>query len=161
TTARSTSLGCRRPCKKQSMARPPSRELAQWFHGTFSVSCVRGCRLANSVEPPVTDTVRVKDHAALGMRIRGLAHARTPFSYIRIGVLLCREGWLVNWKRVRRRDRLDGVPLQVRGWRQKHIALHQGLAPTPVGQSERWSMEGILISLMGGRPFRILTVVDN
>ncbi len=45
---------------------------------------------------------RAKDQSALRLRIRGLAHARPRFWSQRIWVLLRREGWLVNRKRVRR-----------------------------------------------------------
>jgi putative transposase len=45
--------------------------------------------------------------------------------------------------------------------RCKHIALHRGLAPVPVGPTERWSMDFVQDTLADGRPFRILTVVDT
>ncbi len=45
--------------------------------------------------------------------------------------------------------------------RRKHMALHRGPAPTPVGPTERWSMDFVHDTLADGRPFRILTVVDN
>jgi len=71
------------------------------------------------------------------MRIRDLAHARPRFGYLRIWVLLRREGWLVNRKRVRRLYRLDGLQLRMRVRRRKHIALHRGPAPIPTGPTER------------------------
>ena len=95
------------------------------------------------------------------MRIRDLAHARPRFGSLRIWVLVRRDGWLVNRKRVRRLYRLEGVPLRMRVRRRKHIALHRGPAPTPIGPTERWSMDFVHDTLADGRPFRILTVVDN
>lgn len=95
------------------------------------------------------------------MRIRDFAHARPRFGSLRIWVLLRREGWRVNRKRVRRLYRLDGLQLRMRVRRRKHIALHRGPAPTPVGPAERWSMDFVHDTLADGRPFRILTVVDN
>jgi putative transposase len=95
------------------------------------------------------------------MRIRDLAHARPRFGYLRLWVLLCREGWRVNRKRVRRLYRLEGLQLRMRVRRRKHIALHRGPAPVPTGPSERWSMDFVHDALADGRPFRILTVVDN
>lgn len=95
------------------------------------------------------------------MRIRDLAHARPRFGSLRIWVLLRREGWLVNRKRVRRLYRLEGLQLRMRVRRRKHIALHRGAAPTPAGPTERWSMDFVHDTLADGRPFRILTVVDN
>jgi putative transposase len=80
---------------------------------------------------------------------------------MRIWVLLRREGWPVNRKRVRRLYRLDGLQLRMRVRRRKHIALHRGPAPIPTGPTERWSMDFVHDTLADGRPIRILTVVDN
>lgn len=76
-------------------------------------------------------------------------------------MLLRREGWRVNRKRVRRLYRLDGLQLRMRVRRRKHIALHRGPAPVPAGPIERWSMDFVHDALADGRPFRILTVVDQ
>ena len=76
-------------------------------------------------------------------------------------MLLRREGWVVNRKRVRRLYRLDGLQLRMRVRRRKYIALHRGPAPVPGGPTERWSMDFVHDALADGRPFRILTVVDQ
>jgi putative transposase len=81
--------------------------------------------------------------------------------YNRIWVLLRREGWAVNRKRVRRLYRLDGLQLRMRVRRRKHIALHRGPAPVPAGPTERWSMDFVHDALADGSPFRVLTVVDQ
>ena len=67
----------------------------------------------------------------------------------------------MNRKRVRRLYRLDGLQLRMRVRRRKHRALHRGPAPMPTGPRERWSMDVVHDTLADGRPFRILTVVDN
>jgi len=97
----------------------------------------------------------------LRLRIKELAHARPRFGYLRIWVLLRREGWTVNRKRVRRLYRLDGLQVRMRVRRRKHQALHRGPAPVPVGPWERWSMDFVHDALAEGRPFRVLTVVDQ
>jgi putative transposase len=97
----------------------------------------------------------------LRLRIRELAHARPRFGYLRIWVLLRREGWLVNRKRVRRLYRLEGLRLRMRVRRRKHIALHRGPAPIATGPTERWSMDFVHDAFADGRPFRVLTVVDQ
>lgn len=45
---------------------------------------------------------RADDQAALRMRMREIAAVRVRYGYQRIQVLLRREGWLVNHKRVYR-----------------------------------------------------------
>ena len=137
------------------------RELAAWFHETFQVSCLRACRLAQFCRAAWYRRSRAKDQSALRLRIRDLAHARPRFRYLRISVLLRREGWPVNRKRGRRLYRLDGLQLRMRVRRRKHIVLHRGPAPVPVGPTERWSMDFVHDTPADGRPFQILTVVDN
>jgi putative transposase len=97
----------------------------------------------------------------LRLRIRELAHARPRFGFLRIWVLLRREGWRINKKRMRRLYRLEGLQLRMRVRRRKHIALHRGPAPVPAGPTERWSMDFVHDALADGRQFRVLTVVDQ
>ena len=125
------------------------------------MSCVRACRLAPFTRSAWYRRSRAKDQSALRLRIRDLAQARPRFGYLRIWVLLRREGWVVNRQRVRRLYRLEGLQLRMRVRRRKHMALHRGPAPAPVQPNERWSMDFVHDTLADGRPFRILTVVDN
>jgi putative transposase len=54
------------------------------------------------------------DQTPLVMRIRDLAATRMRYGYFRIYILLRREGWLVNHKRVYRLYREDGLSLRVK-----------------------------------------------
>lgn len=128
---------------------------------TFQVSCVRACRLAQFSRAAWYRRSRARDQSALLLRIREIAHARPRFGGLRIWVLLRREGWRVNHKRVRRLYRLDGLQVRMRVRRRKHMALHRGPAPVPVGPTDRWSMDFVHDALADGRPFRVLTVVDQ
>jgi putative transposase len=122
---------------------------------------VRACRLAQFSRAAWYRTSVARDQTALRLRIRDLAHARPRFGYLRIWVLLRREGWLINRKRVRRLYRLEGLQVRMRIRRRKHMALHRGPAPTPAGPAERWSMDFVHDALGDGRQFRVLTVVDQ
>jgi putative transposase len=130
-------------------------------HDAFGVSRVRACHLAQFSRAAWYRRPTRDDQAPLRARIRALAHARPRFDFTRIWVLLRREGWPVNKKRERRLYRLDGLQLRMRVRRRKHIALHRGPAPTPAGPTERWSMDFVHDALFDGRPFRVLTVVDQ
>ena len=138
------------------------RELAGWFRVTFQIDIRRACGLAYlSRTAWYRRPSEARLQTVLRLRIRELAHARPRFGYLRIWVLLRREGWRVNRKRVRRLYRLEGLQLRMRVRRRKHIALHRGPAPTPVGPRERWSMDFVHDAFADGRPFRVLTVVDQ
>jgi len=135
--------------------------LAQWFQTTFGASIVHACRLAGFSRTGWYRPGTGKDQAALRMRIRKLAHTRPRFGANRICVLLRREGWAVNRKRVRRLYRLEGLQVRMRVKRRKHMALHRGPAPVPTGRGERWSTDVVHDALIDGRAFRVLTVVDQ
>ena len=125
------------------------------------MSVLRSCALAGFSRSGWYKQSTAKDQTVLRLRIRDLAHARPRFGYNRIWVLLRREGWLVNRKRVRRLYRLEGLQVRMRVRRRKHMALHRGPAPVPGGPQERWSMDFVHDQLADGRPFRVLTVVDQ
>ena len=95
------------------------------------------------------------------MRIRDIAARRPRFGYQRIHVMLRREGWAVNKKRVRRLYRLEGLQLRTRIRRRKHMCLHRGVVPLAKRTHERWSMDFVHDQLFDGRPFRMLTVIDQ
>ena len=95
------------------------------------------------------------------MRIRDIAMSRPRFGYERIHVLLRREGWHVNLKRVHRLYCLEGLQVRMRVRRKKRMSLHRGPAPTPTAPGQRWSMDFVHDQLVNGQPFRVLTVVDN
>jgi putative transposase len=137
------------------------RVLAGWMKERFQVATVRACRLAGFSRAGFYRKSTAKDQSALRLRIREIAHARPRFGYQRIHVMLRREGWPVNKKRVRRLYRLDGLQLRTRIRRRKHMCLHRGPVPVPSAPHERWSMDFVHDQLFDGRPFRILTVVDQ
>jgi len=93
-------------------------------------------------------------------RLRALAEERPRFGYRRLWVLLRREGFAVNPKRVYRLYRLDG--LQVRRKKRKRVAVARRRAlELPTRPNERWSMDFICDQLADGRRFRTLNVVDD
>jgi putative transposase len=95
------------------------------------------------------------------MRIREIAFSRPRFGFQRIHIMLRREGWAVNRKRVHRLYRLEGLQVRMRVRRRKRLSLHRGPAPHPIALGERWSMDFVHDQLASGRAFRVLTVVDN
>jgi putative transposase len=98
---------------------------------------------------------------ALRMRIREIALSRPRFGYLRIHVLLRREGWRINRKRVHRLYRLEGLQVRMRVRRRKRLSLHRGPAPRASTLGERWSMDFVHDQLLDGRAFRVLAVTDN
>jgi putative transposase len=56
----------------------------------------------------------VKNQSTPQLPLRDLAHPRPRFGYQRIWVLLRREGWRINHKKVRRLYPLDELQLRMR-----------------------------------------------
>ena len=85
------------------------RELAQWIHDRYQVSCRRSCALAHICPNTWYHKSQARDASALRMRIREIAQARPRFGYVRIWIMLRREGWRDNKKRVHQLYRLEGL----------------------------------------------------
>jgi putative transposase len=97
---------------------------------------------------------------ALRMRLHQLAASRVRFGYRRLTVMLRREGWQVNAKRIYRLYTEDG--LAVRTKVRKKIARRARVpAARATRPNERWSMDFVAARLLDGRWFRVLTVVDQ
>jgi putative transposase len=97
---------------------------------------------------------------ALRMRLRELAASRVRFGYRRLTVILRREGWRVNPKRIYRLYTEDG--LTVRTKLRKKLVRRSGV-PTPraTRPNQKWSMDFMSAKLLDGRWFRVLTVMDQ
>jgi putative transposase len=97
---------------------------------------------------------------ALRQRIRDLATERPRWGYRRLHVLLRREGWQINRKRVQRLYREEGLAVRQRKRRRRSEA--PPLVREPIcGPNERWSMDFVSDTLSSGRRFRCLTIVDE
>lgn len=99
--------------------------------------------------------------AELRMRIKEIAAVRVRYGYKRIHVLLQREGWRVNHKRVYRLYCEEGLNLRAKRPKRRVSAAHRVLRHKPAAANESWSMDFVSDSLFNGRRFRALTIVDN
>lgn len=104
--------------------------------------------------------IRRDPQTALRMRPRELAARRVRFGYRRLTVMLRREGWAVNAKRIYRLYREDG--LTVRTKVRRKVARRQR---TPLLRAtrpnQRWAMDLVSERLYDERWFLLLTVVDQ
>jgi putative transposase len=119
----------------------------------FQVSVARACRLGDLSAGCWYRKSTARDQSALRMRIREIALSRPRFGYERIHILLRREGWHVNLKRVHRLYCLDGLQVRMRVRRHKRLSLHRGPALAPTERSQRWSMDFVRDQLANGHAF--------
>ena len=99
------------------------------------------------------------DDAALRQRMKAIAHERRRFGYRRLHVLLKREGYVINHKKLFRLYREEKLAVRRRGGRKRAIGTRAPMT-VPVAPNDRWSLDFVSDQLTGRR-FRILTVVDD
>ena len=97
----------------------------------------------------------------LRMRLRELAMSRVAYGYRRLHILLWREGWRVNHKRVYRLYREESLGMRKKTPRRRKACLKRDLRPIAAEKNECWSMDFMSDELFDGRRIRVLTLVDN
>jgi len=104
---------------------------------------------------------RKDEQAALRMRIRDIAQARVSYGSRRIHILLRREGWIANYKRVYRLYKLEGLTMRPKRPRRHVSACRRVLRATANRPNECWSMDFMTDELYNGQRIKLLTLVDN
>src|SRR4051812_37843418 len=112
------------------------------------------CRMTMRYETTRADDVSVRQ------RLRAIAQERRRFGYRRLHVLLKREGYMVNHKKLFRLYREEKLAVRRRGGRKRAIGTRAPML-VPTMPNERWSLDFVSDQLTCGRRFRILTVVDD
>jgi len=128
---------------------------------TYGLAIDKACALARLSRSSWYTPRKNEQQLGLRMRIREIAHDRPRFGCVRIHVMLKREGWQINLKRVHRLYCLEGLQVRMRKRRKKHLSMHRGMPPPATGVNERWSMDFVHDQLANGLTFRVLTVVYN
>ncbi len=126
---------------------------------TWQVSERRAARLTQLDRTTLRYRSRSSSQEGLRQRLKELASIHVRFGYRRLTVLLRREGWKVNAKRIYRIYSQEGM--QVRTKVRKKIARRQRVpAPQATRPNQCWAMDFMSDQLADGRGFRVLTVVD-
>src|SRR5947207_832158 len=92
--------------------------------------------------------------------MRAIAHERRRFGYRRLHVLLKREGYAVNHKKLFRLYREERLTVRRRGGRKRALGTRAPMT-VPLLPNDRWSLDFVSDQMTDGRRFRILTVVDD
>jgi len=120
----------------------------------------RACALAG-IDPRVYRRVPKRPaDIELRSRLKELSSERRRFGYRRLHILLKREGWHVNWKKLYRIYREEGLTVRKRGGRKRAVGTRAPMT-IPQGPNQRWSLDFVSDSLSCGRRFRILNVIDD
>lgn len=128
---------------------------------TWKASVRRACEVLRIDRSLYTYRARRGDQAALKQRIKQICETRVRYGYRRIHVLLRREGWEVNPKRIYRLYKEMGLQLRNKVPKRRVKAKLRDDRQPAVRSNETWAMDFVHDQLATGRKLRVLTVVDT
>lgn len=135
--------------------------MAEYLIAAYKIDTRRACRLLKMHRSMFYYKSHSRDQQALlRIRLRDLAAVHVRYGYMRLCVLLRREGWKVNHKRIYRIYTEEGLAVRTKK-RKKLVSKVRVARPVATNPNERWSMDFVSDSLHDGRRFRDLTLVDQ
>lgn len=147
--------------EKKALRAKERRALVKQLIDEYRISLSRACALCLLARSLAYYKPHGRDDQAVRARIKEIAAVRIRYGMARIHVLLRREGWQDNHKRVRRIYRQEGLNLRWRRPRRSKAAVHRSETVALSGANQCWSMDFVSDALFDGRRFRALTLVDN
>ena len=137
------------------------REMVDHVRIAWQVSIRRACRAVPVDRSTYHYRLKRAGQAVLMKRIKEIAETRVRYGYRRIHVLLRREGWRVNAKRVCRLYRVQGLQLRNKSPKRRVKAkLREDRSPA-TAPNQVWAMDFVHDQLFDGHKIRILTIVDT
>ncbi len=136
------------------------REAVALLQEKLEVSERRACTMIGICRMTVRYQSRRPDDNPLRERMKALAHERRRFGYRRLHILLRREGYVVNHKRLFRLYREERLMVRRRGGRKRAMGTRAPII-LPQGPNQRWSLDFVSDQFLDGRRFRVLAVVDD
>lgn len=137
------------------------REAVLVMQGEGQISQRRACGLIGMDRGTCRYRRRRVEDRRLRLRLRELAEERRRFGYRRLQVLLVREGWQVNHKRVYRLYVEEKLGLRRKRGRRRRAGARMTLPPLPTAPDQVWTMDFIQDALASGRRFRTLNLMDG
>lgn len=136
------------------------RDVVRHLQGAYAIGERRACHATGFHRSSQRYRSRRDPQNELRVRLRDLAASRVRYGYRRLHVLLRREGWPVNAKRVYRLYSEEGLTIRTRVPRRKRAWRYRVGRPGATAPKEIWSMDFVADQLFDGRPIRILAVID-
>ena len=93
-------------------------------------------------------------------RMTEISQTRVRYGYRRIHVLMAREGWKINHKRLYRLYQQAGLNLRMKRPRRRVCAAHRAAREEPTQANQVWAMDFVSDALFNGKRFRTLTLID-
>ncbi|MDN7638789.1 IS3 family transposase [Burkholderia cepacia] len=146
---------------KKALKPARRRMLIDELRDRYRTSLTKTCALFGMSRSLYRYQSVARDSSALLMRIKEITATRVHYGYRRVHVVLRREGWQDNCKRVYRLYRAEGLSLRHKRPRRNKSARLRQPKHIVTAINEIWSMDFVADALFDGRRLRTLTVVDN
>ncbi|MDP3264667.1 MAG: IS3 family transposase, partial [Tabrizicola sp.] len=137
------------------------RELVRGMCSDWAVSIRTACGAIGFDRSTFLYQSRRTDQAAVAKRIREICETRVRYGYRRVHVLLDREGWGINVKKVYRICKALGMQLRHKTPKRRVKAKLRDDRALAVGPNDVWAMDFVHDQLATGKKLRVLTVVDT
>lgn len=131
------------------------------MRGEWKVSIRRACSALKIDRSLYVYKSRRGEQADLKQRIREICETRVRYGYRRVHILLRRDGWTVNPKRIYRLYKELDLQLRHKTPRRRVKAKLREDRTVAVRSNETWAMDFVHDQLATGRKIRILTIVDT
>ena len=136
------------------------REAVAHLCKVHEVSQRRACSTLDADRSSVRYRSVRPDDAELRKAMKAVAAERRRFGYRRVHVMLERQGWQVNQKKLRRLYREEKLQVKKRGGRKRALGTRRPML-VPGRPNERWSLDFVSDAFTDGRRFRVLCIVDD
>lgn len=127
----------------------------------WNVSIRRACRVLQAHRSTYNYRAHGDEQAELKKRIKEIAETCVRYGYRRIHVLLRREGWQVNAKRIYRLYNEMGLQLRSKTPKRRVKAKLREDRVEAAQSNETWAMDFVHDQLVTRRKIRVLTIVDT
>ena len=134
--------------------------MVDYLRATYDASVRRACEVATAPRSSYHYHPRLDRQEHIRIRLRDLAYARVSYGYRRLLVLLKREGWEINHKRVYRLYTEEGLTLKRRKPKRHKSAVTRNTRIEPQDPNDVWTMDFMSDGFSDGHRYRILTVLD-
>jgi putative transposase len=136
------------------------KKAVTWAIGEKNYSQRRACRLVGLHPKTYRYASTRPDDSALRTKLKELASQRRRFGYRRLGLLLVRAGIKLNHKKLYRLYKEERLTVRKRGGRKRALGTRAPMT-IPQGANLRCSIDFVMDTMVSGRRFRILTLVDD
>lgn len=135
--------------------------MVDWLNEEYRVGIKRACSVVMLNRASYYYYVPHRDEQlALRMKIRDLAESHVKYGYLRIHVLLQREGMKIGKNRVYLYC-LEGLNLRRKYKRRKVVTAPRIEPQSETRPNESWAMDFVSDQLFDGKRFRCLTMIDS